>query len=171
MSLPGQLDIGTTYTSSRTRCNAEVNGYTGYAELKAQSGYDMFLNLPTTRTDGGWMYFKLDNDNYIQLSGSYNKVNIYKDTIISGSLDVDGIMNTTRIYLTKNDPNMFPSVITNNGGNWFQGEYVATASEVGCLFRYKTSGSPTYWWSCVWVSTTNGLTMKGYRLNQQVMLL
>ena len=30
VSLPGHLDIGTTYTSSRIRCNAEVNGYTGY---------------------------------------------------------------------------------------------------------------------------------------------
>ena len=37
VSLPGHLDIGTTYTSSRIRYNAEVNGYTGFAELKAQS--------------------------------------------------------------------------------------------------------------------------------------
>ena len=28
VSLPGRLDIGTTYTSSRIRCNAEVNGCT-----------------------------------------------------------------------------------------------------------------------------------------------
>ena len=56
VSLPGHLDIGATYTSSRIRCNAEVGDYTGYAELKASSSYDMFLNLSTTRTDGGWMY-------------------------------------------------------------------------------------------------------------------
>ena len=79
VSLPGHLDIGTTYTSSRVRCNAEVIGYTGYAELKAASSYDMFLNLSTTRTDGGWMYFKINNDDYIQLLGSDSKVNIYKD--------------------------------------------------------------------------------------------
>ena len=36
VSSPGHLDIGTTYTKSRIRCNAEVNGYTGYAELKAK---------------------------------------------------------------------------------------------------------------------------------------
>ena len=65
MSLPGHLDIGTTYTSSRIRCNAELGGYTGYAELKAASSYGMFLNLPTTRTDGGWMQFKINNDDYI----------------------------------------------------------------------------------------------------------
>ena len=88
VSLPGHLGIGTTYTGSRIRCNAEVNGYTGYAELKAASSYDMFLNLSTTRTDGGWMYFKINNDDYIQLSGSDNKVNIYKDTAISENLDV-----------------------------------------------------------------------------------
>ena len=70
LSLPGDLDIGTTYTSSRIRCTAELGGYTGYAELKAESSYDMLLNLSTTRTDGGWMYFKINNDDYVQLSGS-----------------------------------------------------------------------------------------------------
>ena len=48
VSLPSHLDIGTTYTSSRIRCNAELGGYTGYAELKADSSYDMFLNLRIT---------------------------------------------------------------------------------------------------------------------------
>ena len=42
VSLPGHLDICTTYTSSRIRCNAELGGYTGYAELKAASIYGMF---------------------------------------------------------------------------------------------------------------------------------
>ena len=75
ISLPGMLDIGTSaYTNSRIRCNAEVGGYTGYAELKAASSYDMFLNLSTTRTDGGWVCFDMNNGDYIQLSGSDNKV-------------------------------------------------------------------------------------------------
>ena len=83
------LDIGTSgYTNSRIRCNADVNGYTGYAELRAYSSYGMHLNLSTTRTDGGWMYFKINNDDYMKLSCSDNKVNIYKDTSISGNLDV-----------------------------------------------------------------------------------
>ena len=57
--LPGMLDICTSgYTNSRIRCNAELNGYTGYVELRAYSSYGMHLNLSTTRTDGGWMYFK-----------------------------------------------------------------------------------------------------------------
>ena len=63
-----------------------LNGYTGYAELRAASSYDMFLNLSTTRTDGGCMYFKINNEDYIQLSGSDNKVNIYKGTTINGTL-------------------------------------------------------------------------------------
>ena len=54
------LDIGTSgYTNSRIRCNADIGDYTGYAELRAANSYEMFLNLSTTRTDGGWMYFKL----------------------------------------------------------------------------------------------------------------
>ena len=82
------LDTGTSgYTNSRIRCNADVNGYTGYGELRAASSYDMYLNRSTTRTDGGWMHFKINNNDYIQVSGSDNKVSIYKGTI-SGNLDV-----------------------------------------------------------------------------------
>ena len=58
--LPGMLDIGTTYTNSRIRCNAEVGGHTGYAELKADGSWDMLLNLRTTYPNGGWMYFKIN---------------------------------------------------------------------------------------------------------------
>ena len=66
ISLPGWLGVGTLgYTNSRIRCNAEVGGYTGYAELRAASSYDMFLNLNATRTDGGRMYFRTNNDDYI----------------------------------------------------------------------------------------------------------
>ena len=89
IDLPGMLDIGTSgYTNSRIRCNAEVSGYTWYAELRAATSYDMFLNLSTTRTDGGWMYFKFNKLDYMQLSGSDTKVNIHKYTSISSNLDV-----------------------------------------------------------------------------------
>ena len=82
------LGIGTyPYTNLRIRCNAEVYGYTGSADVKAASSYDMFLTLQTTRTDGGWMYFKINNDASMQLPGSDNKVTIYKDTT-SGNLEV-----------------------------------------------------------------------------------
>ena len=96
ISLPGMLDIGTSgYTNSRIRCNAELGGYTGYAELRAASSYDMFINLSTTRTDGGWMYFKINNDGYIQLSGSDNKVTIYKDTSIPSDLTTNGDLDSS----------------------------------------------------------------------------
>ena len=89
ISLPGMLDIGTSnYTNPRTRCNAEVGDCTGYAELQAVNSHDMFLNLSTTRTNGGWMYFKTNGDSYMQLPGSDNKVNIYKETLISSDLKV-----------------------------------------------------------------------------------
>ena len=90
IELPGWLDIGTSgYTTSRIRCNATGNGgYSGYAELRAYSSYDMFLNLQTTYPNCGWMYFKINNDDDVQLSGSDNKVNISKDTVITGRLDV-----------------------------------------------------------------------------------
>ena len=89
VSLPGHLDIGTSdYTNSRIRCNAEVGGYTGYAGLQAANSYDLFLNLSTTKSNGGWMYFKINCDSYMQLSGSDNKVIICKETLISSHLKV-----------------------------------------------------------------------------------
>ena len=91
IELPGWLDIGTSgYTNPRIRCNADVGGHTGYAELKANGSWDMFLNLQTTYPNGGWMYLKINNDDYMQLPSSDNKVNIYKDTAISGNLNVAG---------------------------------------------------------------------------------
>ena len=51
----GNLDVGSG-GSSKVHVHAANNGYTGYAELKAQSHYDLFLNLQTTRVNGGWMY-------------------------------------------------------------------------------------------------------------------
>ena len=47
----------------------------------------MFLNLSTTYPNGGWMYLKMNNDGYMQLSGSDDKVNVYKDTTVCGNLD------------------------------------------------------------------------------------
>ena len=258
IELPGWLDIGTSgYTNSRIRCNADVGGHTGYDELKANGSWGMFLNLQTTYPNGGWMYFKIKNDDYIQLPGSGNKVNIYKDTTISGNsdvgqdqaqtsikahvnhigrtgyvemearwpsqgfihfktnhtsgdlffavkdllrdkiymycgsdivyvyedatiagnLNVGGIMNTTKMNLTNDVWDNFPLAITNTGANWLQGEYIATANQAGCMSKYKTSGSSTYWWSGVWGSNTNGvffltygLTTKDYHLNQMVVL-
>ena len=98
ISLPGMLDIGTSgYTNSRIRCNAELNGYTVYAELRAASSYDMFLSLSTTKADGGWMHFKINNDHHIQLPGSDNKVNIYKSTTLS-NLTVSGDLDSSKKF-------------------------------------------------------------------------
>ena len=80
--LPGMLDIGTSgYTDSRIRCNAEVGGYTGCAEIRAETSYGMFLNLQATYPNGGWMYFEINNDDYIKLPGSGNKVHIHRENI------------------------------------------------------------------------------------------
>ena len=128
MSLPGHLDIGITYTSSRIRCNAGLGGYTGYAELKAASSYDMFLNPSTTRTDGGWVDFKINTDDYLQLSGSDNKVSIYKDTAVSGNLDAQ--------RLTMNQPSNdseTPLNIINNNPSWEVMALESTIAGGGCL--------------------------------------
>ena len=96
-SITGHLDVGTSYKYSRIRSHADFNGYTGYAELNAASSCVMYLNLETTRVNGGWVYFKINGESYMQLSGSDNKVNIYTYTTISGNLDVGPSQATTSI--------------------------------------------------------------------------
>ena len=57
------LDIGSSgYRNSRIRRNADLSGYTGYAELKAATSYDMFLNLSTTKADGARYVLKSFNN-------------------------------------------------------------------------------------------------------------
>ena len=143
------LGTGTSgYTNSRIRCNADIGGYTGYAELRAANYCDMFLNLSTTRTDGGWMYFKINNDDYMQLSSSDNKVNIYKDTSISGNLE------SQRLTINKpsNDDDI-PLQIINNNQSWFVASLESTIAGDGCLMQWMTPASSSYWWSCVWGTT------------------
>ena len=55
---------------------------------------------------------------------------------------------------------IFPLAVTDNGGNWFQGEFLANADNVGCLLRYRTGGSATYWWSGVWGSNLNSFNRR-----------
>ena len=100
VSLSGNLDLGTTYANSRIRCHADESGYTGYVELNAYNSYDIYLNLSTTRTDGGWMYFAINNDNYMQLSGSENKVHMYNklDVNVNNSASSIKAYNTTTGY-------------------------------------------------------------------------
>ena len=86
-TISGNLDVGSG-SSSRIRSHASASGYTGYAELSIASPWDLWINLETTFPNGGWVYFKIHNDSYMQLSGSDNKVNVYKDASTSGNLDV-----------------------------------------------------------------------------------
>ena len=71
------------HTLSRIRCNAVVNGHTGFAELNAASSYDMVLNLQTTRVNCGWVYHKINNDNCLLLSGSGQFVKHFKPIVAS----------------------------------------------------------------------------------------
>ena len=118
--------------------------------MKAATSYDIYLNQSTTYPNGGWMYFKINNDDYMQLSGSDNKVDNYKDTAISGNLE------SQRLTINKpsNDDDI-PLQIINNNQNWFVASLESTISGDGCLMQWKTTGSSTYWWSGVWGTNTN----------------
>ena len=68
-----------------------------YAETNASGSYDMFINLSTTRVNGDWMYFRI-NDSYMQLSGSDNEVTIYKDTTMASTLTINGNLGSSMKY-------------------------------------------------------------------------
>ena len=121
----------------------------------------MYINLEATRTDGGWMHFKIHDDSYMQLSGNDNKVNNHKNTTISGNVTAQ------QAILTSSDVNTLPLIITRTGSSWFLGEHIASETNGGCLFKYKTT--PGEWWQGVWGTQTNkfmtcfnykGLTLK-----------
>uniref|UniRef100_UPI004049C80D tail fiber domain-containing protein n=1 Tax=Flavobacterium sp. TaxID=239 RepID=UPI004049C80D len=92
-------------------------------------------------------------DSHLKFYNSRSNSNC--NVLIDGNLDVGGGISTTNLNLTNSEQYIFLLVISNNGGNWFQGEYLANNANVGCLFRYKTSASTNYWWSGVWGSNIN----------------
>ena len=73
----------------------------------------MFPNLQTTYPNGGWMSFKINNDDYMQLSGNGNKVNIYKDTSISGNLNVAGriLIDGSHLNVQPKSPTSFQTLV------------------------------------------------------------
>ena len=116
----------------------------------------VILILKTDQTDGLLLFAVKDPlKDQVHMYLGNDIAYIYEDTTISGKLDVCGIMDTTKINLTNDVWYTFPLAITNNGDNWFQREYIANANNAGCLYRYKTSGSATYWWSGAWGSNLN----------------
>ena len=120
--------------------------------VKAESSYDMLLNISTTRIDGGWMYFKINNDDFIQLSCSDNKVTIYKYTTINGNLDAQ--------RLTLNKPSTdseTPLKIINNNPNWKVMALESTIAGDGCLQSFKTAQSPIVRNTGVWNQNQYGI--------------
>ena len=65
----GNLDVGSG-SSSTINVHAANNGYTGYGGLKAQSSYDLYLNLQTTRVNGGWVHHEVNGDSFLLFLGS-----------------------------------------------------------------------------------------------------
>ena len=119
------------------------NGYTGFAEINAAGSYDMFIILSTTRVNGGWMYFKIHNDSYMQLSGSDNKVSFYKDTPISGNLDVGKVLALKRVPGVSDTSPL--TIINESPGGGTGVVYQSTASDQGSLITYVTAQSSVAW--------------------------
>ena len=68
--------------------------------------------------------FQIHNGDYIQLSSSDNKINIYKDTS-SGNLDVSKVLNPQR-HPTESDTTPLVITNTNSSGAGFIGKLVST---------------------------------------------
>ena len=88
------------------------------------------------------LYTKTDTDNLLA-----NKVSTTGDATIRGTVSAQ------QAILTSSDADHLPLGITRNGSSWFLGEYIASETNSGCLFKYKTA--PGEWWSGVWGTNTN----------------
>ena len=98
------------------------------------------------------MYFKINNDDYIQLPGSDDKVSIYKDTTVSGNLDAQ------RLTLNKpSNDSETPLKITNNNRNWEAMALEGTIAGDGCLQNSQTAQSPIVWNTGVWNQNQCGI--------------
>ena len=121
----------------------------------------MCLNLQTTYPNGGWMYFKTNNDNDIQLSGGDNKINIYTDTPISGNLDVDRVST-----LTENPgvSDTTPLVIINDSpGGATATTYTSTAPNQGYISFWTTAAPTTPWMTGdIWGGLNEFVLWNGY---------
>ena len=110
-----------------------------------------------------------DSSYVIRASGATAclSVNQNGDTTISGSVSAQ------QASLTSSDADNLLLVITRTGSSWFLGEYVASETNSGGLFKYKTA--PGEWWHGVWGTSSNELKIwfnyKVLSLKQQVMLL
>ena len=96
-------------------------------------------------------------------TGSYIDFTFYTktetDNLLANKITTNSNALLNKLGLSSTDSNNYPLVITNNGGNWFQGEYITNNSNIGCLFRSKTAGSSSYWWNGVWGNNSNGYIM------------
>ena len=81
-SISGNLDVGSG-GSSKTNVHATNNGYTGYGELQAQSSYDLYLNLQTTRVNGGWVFHTINGDKFLLISGRGQFAKHFKPLVYS----------------------------------------------------------------------------------------
>ena len=126
----------------------------------------MLVNTSSTRTDGGWMYFKTNSGDYIQLPSSYNKVNSYKGTI-SGNLDVGKVLTLKRVPRVSDTKPL--TIINGSPGGGTGVVYQSTESDQGSLIAYTTAQSSVAWVEGVnWggsneftiKSGSNGLTLK-----------
>ena len=134
--MSGNLDV--VQDQAQTSITAYVNhiGKTGYVEMEARWANQGYIHFETNHTDGLLLFAvkdSLKDEVYMYLGNDI--VYFCEDTSIAGNLNVGCIMNTTKINLTNDDPTNAPLVITNTGANWFQGECIATANQIGCLFR------------------------------------
>ena len=112
-------------------------------------------------------FFKISNRDYIQLSSNDNKVNVCKDTTISGHLDVGKVLTLKGVPGVSDTSPL--AIINESLGGGTGVVYQSKASGQGFLIAYTTAQSSVAWVEGVnWggsnefiiKSGSNGLTLK-----------
>ena len=67
----------------------------------------------------------------------YNKAEA--DNLLANKVSNGSSASLSQVSLISDGVNNLPLVITRTGSSWFHGEYIATGTNGGCLFKYKTT--------------------------------
>ena len=130
------FDPNVVYT--KTAINSILNSNYSTIEDRDQ----LFLAYSPTNQINEAYYDKAETDYLLA-----NKVST------TGGVSIGGNVSAQQASLTSSDADHLPLVITRTGSSWFLGEYVASETNSGCLFKYKTA--PGEWWTGVWGTNTH----------------
>ena len=104
---------------------------------------------------------RTNSDDYLQLSGSDSKVSAYRDTAISGNLEISKALAFKRVPGISGTTHL--TIINESLSGASIAPYTSTASNQGCVFLHTAAASPTPWMTgVIWGGLNEFVIRYGY---------